>query len=37
METRYHIGLFAGVLLILALLSYAYYADDNYRKELART
>ena len=37
METRYHIGLFTGVFLILALLSYAYYADYNYRKELAKT
>ena len=37
METRYHIGLLTGTLLILAILSYAYYADYNYRKELART
>ena len=37
METRYHIGLMTGTLLILAILSYAYYADYNYRKELART
>ena len=37
METRYHIGLFAGTILILAILSYAYYTDYNYRKELART
>lgn len=37
METRYHIGLLTGTLLILAILSYAYYADYNYRKEIART
>ena len=37
METRYHIGLLMGTLLILAILSYAYYADYNYRKEIART
>ena len=35
METRYHIGLLTGTLLILAILSYAYYADYNYRKEIA--
>ena len=34
METRYHIGLLTGTLLILAILSYAYYADYNYRKEI---
>ena len=40
METRYHIGLLTGTLLILAILSYAYQRECcgfNYRKEIART
>ena len=34
METRYHIGLLTGTLLILAILSYAYYADYITGKKL---
>lgn len=36
MEKKYGIGLCAGAVLILAILSWAYYADYNYQKELAR-